>query len=370
MAEIIVDTGKLQTYVGQLKQLGKRLKSVDGRIDTLYGSCGLYDLRALGRANTLTKAANVLQKKEAGYLSEVIRAFEDVETTLSRLDPLDFKMPVESIGASDVKRIAKKAVKKYFDAVKKAAEVGIKLMTPSGRREIGRAVVKKASQIVSSVAQNYYEKGWIYKTVQYGKAVVKVASGVAKVAAGVGSMIGSGGLSTPVAVLSIISGCNDIYNGIMDGKATYTEQYDQIGKNLLKDTLVKSGGEIGEYFGSKKTGEIIGAVTYYGADLIPSIASFQLSVDKLKQADPTNLPQLWKEAKQIGQFDVGKIMTTDIDVLRYEIKLASYEFSATTNFIQNMITIKDVAGDAADVIEGVNNIRTTVVPSELGTAAG
>ena len=88
MAEIVVDTGKLQTYVGQLKQLGKRLKSVDGRIDTLYGSCGLYDLRALGRANTLTKAANVLQKKEAGYLSEVIEkglsclAGDDIEGQL------------------------------------------------------------------------------------------------------------------------------------------------------------------------------------------------------------------------------------------------------------------------------------------------
>jgi hypothetical protein len=288
VAEIIVDTGKLQTYVGQLKQLGKRLKSVDGRIDTLYGSCGLYDLRALGRANTLTKAANVLQKKEAGYLSEVIRAYEDVETTLSRLDPLDFKMPVESIGASDVKRIAKKAVKDYFAGLKKAAEVFVSLRDPRNLVRYGKAVIKKGTEVVSSLVDNYKNHGWVYDVVQYGKCAVKVGKGIGKIYGAVHTLVGayaaaiaSGGTllpaaiaATPLALVEIISGGNDILNAANDAVYVYTDQYDKVGTtNYLKDLLVKKGGELGEMLGNKEAGELFGKITYTGVDLVSLLNS-------------------------------------------------------------------------------------------------
>ena len=65
MAEIIVDTGKLQSYAGKLNTIGKKLKSIDNRIDMLYNHYGCVEIKKLSSENRLTKAANILQKKDA-----------------------------------------------------------------------------------------------------------------------------------------------------------------------------------------------------------------------------------------------------------------------------------------------------------------
>ena len=371
MTEIIVDTGKLAEYSGRLSAASKKLNSLDNRIDNLYWRYGLFGLQCRGVKNELAKAANTIKRKDVTYIKQTINEFEMVEKTLAKLDPLNFRMPSESIDKTDIKRIIKKAFKKYFEKCKKVASVALTLMTPKGRIAFGKAVIKKASQVVSTVAKktkqvasslikSYTEKGWVYQAVQYGKAVIKAAKGIKKIALGVGSLIGSGGLSTPVSVLMIISGCNDFYNSIIDGAYVATKQYDEVGKhNWLKDKLKEGGSAIGSYFGNEKVGEFIGNATYYGIDLVTSFASLKESYSKLSELKKINWGHLGEDIKGIGSIDVMKLMRASDETIRYNLKLAEYS-DGIGNFVKTTKALYNVGEKAVKVGKAIDKI---LIPS-------
>ena len=206
---------------------------------------------------------------------------------------------------------------------------------------IGRGVQKDIQKIRSSldlILEDYYSKGYTYKLVQIGKVAIKAGKGIAKIITGVGSIVGTGGLSTPVALLSVVSGVNDVYNSLVDGAYLATEQYDEIGKyNMLRDRMVEGGEMLGELVGNKKAGNIVANTAYYGIDIITSLGTLESKnvfdknyLNKLKQIKTTDKSKLLGEVKDIANMNIS-----DVSFDKYNLKLMSYAYSETTNFLSN-----------------------------------
>ena len=332
MAELIVDTTKMRSYGDKLISVNNRLNKVEQRISLLYMKAGLLGIWQLIQADSIGSYRwKILLINN--YLINTASELEIVDKKLFQADPAHFT-PVQSKKSIiyNVGKAVKKTVKKVKNVV---------------------------SKTIKSAFDSYYSHGKVYKIVQYGKAVLKAAKGVGKIVAGVGSLIGSGGLSTPVSLLSILSGANDVYNALMDGAYTYTGQYEKVGKtNALKDKLVEGGRTIGDLIGNQRIGETFGAVTYYGIDLVTSLASLEVGIAKVKQLTPTNYRLMGTEIKEISKIKVDGIFTTDFEVLRYNAKLAGYMFSETTNFLSNAGTFYGLAENAIKVGKNIDKIIT------------
>ena len=333
MADIVVDTYKLNQYAQRISDVNRRIDRLDRRLDNLYTSVGLQDLWNLMQTDALTGFSWKLLRCQS-YLQQTATDFEKLEKTLSEEDPASFdKNPI-----SDIKDF----VYDVGVAIKKGAE----------------KVKSVAEKAVTDVLTSYYSHGTVYKAVQYGKAALCAVKGVAKIAGGVASVLGSGGMSTPVAILSVISGGNDVYNAIMDAVYTSTENYDKVGQNALKDTLADGGKILGSALGNEKVGEFVGTATYYGIDLVTSLESLHLSMDKIKQLSSPDMGKMAGELKEIAKIDVSKIFTTDLETLRYQTKLASYTFKETTKFVSTVSSLINVGDKAVDVGKGINDILT------------
>ena len=251
--------------------------------------------------------------------------------------------------------------------------------------QVGKAVCKKASKVKSAVKKgikkvtdSYYSHGTAYKIIEYGKCALKAAKGVAKVVAGVGTILGSAGGATPVAVLSIISGCNDIYNCMMDGANIYTAQYDKVGKtNGLKDTMSKNMGDFVEAIGGDhELGEKIGKGVYYGIDIVTTVAAFDPQksdslTNQLKDAKKIDFTKVKQEFDQIGQAvkttGVKNLLFSDIETLKYNSKLASYAFQETGNLIKNTKLLYKVGAKTVEFADVVVDDVLSLDSKELST---
>lgn len=326
MADIIVDTYKLSQYAQRISDVNGRIIRIDNRLDKLYWRAGLLDLWKLMQADIFTGYSWRLLRCQA-YLQQTASDFECVEKTIEAEDASNFKQPTE-----------------------KANEALYK---------VGVGVRKFAGNVVKSALVSYYSKGTVYKCVQYGKAVMKAAKGVKKISVGVGALILSSGMSSPVSLLTIVSGANDIWNAMADGAYIYNEDYDMVGKtNVLKEKLVNNGGFIGSRLGNENIGKTIGEITYYGIDLVTTLYALDESMDKIKQLSPTNFSKMRGEVNQIKYTDVSGLLTKSHETLRYEAKLAGYSYSATANFFTNAKALCGVGEKAFNVGKSVNNIIT------------
>lgn len=285
MADIIVNTDKLRTYADQLGKINKRIVTLDWRIKSLYAQVGLFDLISLTKADSLVNF-NFRLLGSQQYLTTTAALFEGTETKLLKQDPTNFNKP---------------AISGWQEAV---WDVGHAVKT--GCEKIKSKVVQTVDYLVDS----YYSYGWVYNAVQYGKAALKAAKGVGKIISGVGSIFGTGGLSTPVAILTIISGANDVYNSIMDATYVATDQYDLVGKtDGLKDLLAENGEWIGEnLLGNAELGKNIGLVTYYGIDVVTSLASIEDSWGKYKEAGKINISELKGESSGFFKEDITDVI--------------------------------------------------------------
>ncbi len=86
---IIVDTHKLKLYAQRIFAVNKRIERLDRRMDDLYASVGLLDLRNLLQADILTCYSLRLHNCKE-YLQQTAIDFEEVENLLVSLDPLGF----------------------------------------------------------------------------------------------------------------------------------------------------------------------------------------------------------------------------------------------------------------------------------------
>jgi len=122
-------------------------------------------------------------------------------------------------------------------------------------------------QTYDYLLDSYANHGWVYYVWEGGKVLFKVAKAFVKIVGAVGTF--ASGVGIPIAILSIISAGNDMINAFTDAAYIYTKQYDMVGKtDILKDTLVKNAGTLGEMLGNKELGEKAGELVYYGIDLV------------------------------------------------------------------------------------------------------
>lgn len=132
------------------------------------------------------------------------------------------------------------------------------------------AIIKKSKEIAKKIKGSYDKHGWAYNVWEYGKVIVNGLRGVVKVVASIIGTVASGGSASPITVLVILSGANNIVNSVSDFVSLNKKDYSKVGNhNWLKNMLVKHGAIIGEeFFGSKDIGENIGKTLYLGVDLV------------------------------------------------------------------------------------------------------
>ena len=343
MREIIVDTTKLQSYAGVLDTTKSKIKQIDRTIDTLYTKYGLVDLRSLGKANALTKCSKTIAKCQS-YLTQTANDFEKMEKKLQKLDPCDFKKPfIDSLKGMSFKDYVKAGYKFGRAAVKKAVEIRSKKY-------------EFIHNTIQNLVDSYVNKGWVYDAVQYGKCVVKAAKGVTKIAIGVASILGTGGLSTPVAILSMFSGVNDIANAFVDASFIHEKQYDEVGKhNVFRDMLRENGAELGAYFGNEELGRTLGNITYYGVDVVLALNSLSEGYAAIKDLKSVNWSEAWQDAKYIGKMDVGKLLKATDGDFAYQLKLLSYS-DGMGNLIKATGAFLNLGDSAVKLGKGIDHI--------------
>ena len=92
MADIIVDTYKLNQYAQRIQQVNSRISRLDGRLNSLYWKVGLLDLWNLMQADAMTSYSWRLLRCQ-DYLYQTASDFDNVEKIISELDPADFRVP-------------------------------------------------------------------------------------------------------------------------------------------------------------------------------------------------------------------------------------------------------------------------------------
>lgn len=347
---VTIDTNNLKHDATRLENIRKSVSSLDSQISRLYWKTGNQDLLKIMRPNTIY-VGNKKIKNCINALNNTANEFEDTEKTVQSGGLL--------LGGLDSLKYATGGLAGR-----------IRYVVADLISDVGSAVQKRAPSVrscIASLVESYYSEGWVYKTVQYGKAVVKAAKGVKKIVAGVGSIVGTGGLAAPIAILSIVSGANDVINSLVDGAYIYAEDYDNVGKtNVLKDYMVDKGEELGGMLGNKQAGNTFANIAYYGIDIVTSLGTVQSKhyLDQLKQTTPTDKTKLFSEIKEIFSLDVSNVR-----VDAYGMKLMSYAYSETTNAITNaglfVETVKECVGVAKKCSnaysELVGNFKNPVV---------
>lgn len=91
MADIIVDTYKLNQYAQRIQQVNSRIARLDGRLNSLYWKVGLLDLWNLMQADAMTCYSWRLVRCQ-DYLYQTARDFDNVERVISGLDPTSFNI--------------------------------------------------------------------------------------------------------------------------------------------------------------------------------------------------------------------------------------------------------------------------------------
>lgn len=138
------------------------------------------------------------------------------------------------------------------------------------RKIIKSAVMGSAKAVCSGVqyvksywVDKYNEHGALFKTIEYGKAALKITeAGITMLGACFAPLSG-------VGTIAFAEAMNDVHSAASDIGYIYTEQYDRIGTdNYLKDLLIEKGHDFGEMIGNETLGETYGKTLYTGLDFI------------------------------------------------------------------------------------------------------
>lgn len=291
-SRIILDPETLLAQAGEMQSLTAEYESLFSKVTGTLNDTNNHwsELLAHNFAGKITSAQQSFASMTA-LLSSGATAAKNSAATMQSVD----QSLVKVFGGEISEGISHGQVQSVIDVVedyRKVEKTSQKAKTKSKKKRdsllnslkadmvgVSKAVIKKGKKTVAKIKKSYEEKGFAYKALQYGKAAVKIGAGVVKIAGAVALVAGSGGAALPVAACLTLSACNDVYNGMMDATYTYTGDYNKIGNtNVLKEFLVKKGGETGEaLFGDKKLGEKMGSWTYTGLDIV----SLLYSVDQL-----------------------------------------------------------------------------------------
>lgn len=123
--------------------------------------------------------------------------------------------------------------------------------------------------------------------------------------------------------------------------------------------MVEGGEMLGELVGNKQLGNVIGNVSYYGIDLVTSLASLDNKhyFDKLKQIKNTDKTGLIAEIKEISKLKISDISFDD-----YTKKLMSYSYPEISNLFSNVKLFKDTVSGYVGIGKSINGIYEKLTP--------
>lgn len=164
----------------------------------------------------------------------------------------------------------------------------IKEKVNAGKEKISTGVAKAVDWTkgaVSTVVNDYKNKGVSWKIVKTAGAVASSIGAVVSAAAAWGITGGSAGLAAPAAVLVTAHSVNTLTSSFSDIYNCWFGNKEQVGNvNVLKS------------LDQKILGETAGSIAYNVGSLTATIASISALVGKVKQA-----PDLWKAIKGTGK---------------------------------------------------------------------
>lgn len=164
----------------------------------------------------------------------------------------------------------------------------IKEKVNTGKEKISTGVAKAVDWTkgaVSTVVNDYKNKGVSWKIVKTAGAVASGIGAVVSAAAAWGVTGGSAGLAAPAAVLVTAHSVNTLTSSFSDIYNCWFGDKEQVGNvNVLKS------------LDQKVLGETVGSIAYNVGSLTATIASISALVGKVKQA-----PDLWKAIKGTGK---------------------------------------------------------------------
>ena len=164
----------------------------------------------------------------------------------------------------------------------------IKEKVNTGKEKISTGVAKAVDWTkgaVSTVVNDYKNKGVSWKIVKTAGAVASGIGAVVSAAAAWGATGGSAGLAAPAAVLVTAHSVNTLTSSFSDIYNCWFGDKEQVGNvNVLKS------------LDQKVLGETAGSIAYNVGSLTATIASISALVGKVKQA-----PDLWKAIKGTGK---------------------------------------------------------------------
>lgn len=396
MADFEVRANQLSDVASQLNSIQKSIKSVSSQVNSVLrqtrGSITARIGAALQRTVVCANINNCAtdMKNLSQGLSEAVQYYIAYEKNVyNKTFGKTVKVKSKSIKnkweqfkdtISDKVKGISKAVKEKVENIKSAVKntakklwEGIKDTASKTWDFVKDTAGKVKDNFVTAynyLKDSYNEHGWVYKAVQYGKAAVKIVGSTAAIVTAVASIFGSGGLSTPAAIATIIYSGNDIINSIADISNVANGNYDDVGNvNALKNLLADAGGWVGEKLGNEDLGEAIGTGVYYAGSLYTMFSNVSNAVDRTKQVDSVKIGDAWNSAKKLGgeQINVGKLMTTDINQLKlqYSLLKKSQDYKALFDYAGNVKTYYtalktsvDFAFDAGEGIQDVVNVAT------------
>lgn len=256
--------------------------------------------------------------------------------------------------AKDVKSKVTSFVKKSLDGVKNTASNIL-----DKTKETYTVAKGKVVNTINYLKENYNDHGWVYKTVEYGKAVLKIGGGVVKVVGGIAAFVGSYGTSTPLTIASIVSGVNDILNGSTDIGNITTKDYKNVGNvNHLKELLTQGGGKLGDIIGGetgRKIGEGVGKAGYYTVEIAGMFGGFQNAKASYTQTDIKTI--------DTKKFTVKDFLNTEISwkgtpyeaysTTRYSLSQLAKSYEGTLSKIQKLSAVKNVYSSGKDIVSKV-----------------
>lgn len=263
-----------------------------------------------------------------------------------------------------VKNIAsgtKKIAKNLWDGIKSGAE------KTWNRFKDGCGVIKDGfASVCNYIKENYDNHGFFYKVAQYGKAAVSIVGCTAVIAASLASIFGSGGLSTPAAITSIVYSINGIANSVTDVVNVTSGEYDKVGKtNYLKTGLTEGAGWVGKQLGNENIGEAVGTGLYYAGSIYTTVANLGNALDKVKQVKNVKLGDAFSSAKK---FPVKELLKTDVAELKLQTALmkSSKDYKALFDFADNVKLYNETLGKVVSVGFGVSDASLEVFSVATG----
>lgn len=310
MSGIYVNIGRIGEGSDSLQRIRTRISDVQHRIERL------------ARKKLACDRNGVLKKQirnTADAVDSIGKHINALGTVLTNAKTL-YEQCEERIQGKQSRQgsTVKEKSKSVIESIEKIWQTVLIPLNPGYMATLAGDLIKR-TQPYRYIQTLVGEGGKLHKEWQYVKASYRVVKGLATVALSIGAVVGSAGASTPVSLVGMIYGFNDVTSGIMDLINVRYDQYDETGKaDWLQDTLIDNGGEITDLlFDNREVGEKGGQVLYGLGKEINNLYEIESGIlDKSAAITTTSVSEvninntvrdIWNNA-DVGEIDGMKIL--------------------------------------------------------------